>query len=195
MIKAAEQASNAILEIYHSDFEVEIKADNSPVTIADKTSSKILCEALGETGILIISEEEVQADYEVRKDQPIWLVDPLDGTKEFIKGNDEYSALVWENRSFFNGKILNASVEFNQLNPNDILERIRFNIPNQLPWDSYYEYLNLFKDLFGKPQDCSMFSHSGSPLDKWIVCDVEIAIGIDQMWDDCLIFNIYKTKA
>ena len=117
------------------------------------------------------------------------------GNPKIIKGNDEYSALVWENRSFFNGKILNASVEFNQLNPNDILERIRFNIPNQLPWDSYYEYLNLFKDLFGKPQDCSMFSHSGSPLDKWIVCDVEIAIGIDQMWDDCLIFNIYKTKA
>ncbi|OIQ26945.1 MAG: hypothetical protein BM555_06340 [Crocinitomix sp. MedPE-SWsnd] len=88
------EASKAIMNIYKSDFDVEIKKDESPVTLADKTSNNILFKALKETGIEVISEEEVIPDYELRKHKTLWLLDPLDGTKEFINKSDEFCICI-----------------------------------------------------------------------------------------------------
>ena len=104
-IKAAKTAANAIMEIYAKDFDVERKADFSPVTIADKASSKIILAELASTGIPVISEEEKIPSYKERKNyEYVWIVDPLDGTKEFIRKNDEFCiciALVHKEKSIF----------------------------------------------------------------------------------------------
>ena len=75
------------MQIYRSgNFKTEIKADNSPVTLADKNSSDIIIKELIKTNIPILSEEVVSPDYKKRKNwKQLWIVDPLDGTKEFIK--------------------------------------------------------------------------------------------------------------
>ena len=101
-IKAALHAGKEILDVYyHSDFDIEFKADNSPLTIADKRAHEVITEHLKTTNIPILSEEGESIDYEIRKTWKIfWLVDPLDGTKEFIRRNDEFTvnvALVEEN--------------------------------------------------------------------------------------------------
>lgn len=104
-VTAAKEASKAILEIYHSGFEVEVKADRSPVTIADKKSSQIICDHLDGTGIHIMSEEVEAATFEERQKQDlIWIIDPLDGTKEFIAKNGEFCiciALVKKGKPIF----------------------------------------------------------------------------------------------
>ena len=104
-IKAALEAGNVISEIYHdpaSDFEVEKKADNSPLTIADRKSNEVIINHLKQTPYPIISEECKNMDYAIRKEwKTVWVVDPLDGTKEFIKRNGEFTvniALVYEGR-------------------------------------------------------------------------------------------------
>ena len=104
ILNAVYEASEAIMKVYAEGFEVMIKSDNSPVTIADQQSNRILCLALEKTGVLIVSEEESQPSFEERKDQPIWLVDPLDGTKEFINNRDEFCiciALIQDNLPTF----------------------------------------------------------------------------------------------
>ncbi len=94
-IDAALRAGGAILEIYKRDFEIEFKADESPLTEADKAAHYIIVDALEDTGLPILSEESKAIDYEERKDwQKYWLVDPLDGTKEFIKKNGEFTVNI-----------------------------------------------------------------------------------------------------
>lgn len=99
VIKIAKSAGDAILDIYHKEenFNVEQKADDSPLTIADRTANKIICdglEALSEQHP-IISEENKEIPYEERKHfRTAWLVDPLDGTKEFIKRNGEFTVNI-----------------------------------------------------------------------------------------------------
>jgi 3'(2'), 5'-bisphosphate nucleotidase len=94
-IQAAMKASTAVLEFYNSTYKIETKIDNSPVTEADKASSKIICEMLAPTGIYVISEEEYCLPYKVRKEfECIWSIDPIDGTKEFIKKNGEFTINV-----------------------------------------------------------------------------------------------------
>ena len=87
-------AGEAITGIYQStDFNIEIKSDNSPVTLADKKSSEIINEGLRNNfpGIPVIDEETRILDYELRKNWcRFFLVDPLDGTKEFIRKNGEF---------------------------------------------------------------------------------------------------------
>ncbi len=91
LIKAVEEASLAILDVYNTDFDVEIKEDNSPVTAADKAASAIIIKHLTPTGIPIISEEEEKMEYQDRRSlKEIWLVDPIDGTKEFIKKTGQF---------------------------------------------------------------------------------------------------------
>jgi len=90
------EASKAILEIYADvdRFQTEIKSDHSPLTAADKRSNQIIVERLSEyyPNIPVISEESKQASYEVRSGyENYFLVDPLDGTKEFIKRNGEFT--------------------------------------------------------------------------------------------------------
>lgn len=97
LLAATRKAGEAILEVYARDFEVEYKGDDSPLTEADKAGNAVLMEFLRGSypEIPIISEENKAEDYEVRKEwQRFWLVDPLDGTKEFIKKNGEFTVNV-----------------------------------------------------------------------------------------------------
>jgi 3'(2'), 5'-bisphosphate nucleotidase len=90
-MRAAVEAANEIMRIYERGFEAEFKTDGSPVTEADLASSKILYSALQETGIPIIGEEKINLPFEERNSwTENWCVDPLDGTKEFLKRNGEF---------------------------------------------------------------------------------------------------------
>ena len=94
-IDAALRAGGAIMEIYKRDFEIEFKADESPLTEADKAAHHIIVDALEELGLPILSEESKAIAYADRKDwEKYWLVDPLDGTKEFIKKNGEFTVNI-----------------------------------------------------------------------------------------------------
>ena len=94
-INAAIEAGNAILEIYKTDFDIETKADESPVTKADLIANDIINRLLKTTNIPIISEENKLLPFAKRKDWKIcWIVDPLDGTKEFINKNDEFTVNI-----------------------------------------------------------------------------------------------------
>ncbi len=100
IIKIARKAGAKILEIYHNkelSKVVDHKADDSPLTLADKASNKIIIEGLEalDTNYSILSEEEVHAPFEHRKKwSTFWLVDPLDGTKEFINRNGEFTVNI-----------------------------------------------------------------------------------------------------
>ena len=95
VLDAALRAGGAILEIYQRDFEIEFKADQSPLTEADKAAHQIIVDALEITGLPILSEESKAVPYETRKAwKKYWLVDPLDGTKEFIKKNGEFTVNI-----------------------------------------------------------------------------------------------------
>ena len=104
-IQLIRDCDQKILEIYKKDFTIEYKKDESPLTIADKISNKHICNFLQELNIeleqetnekfLIISEENKTIDYEIRKNYNYcWLVDPIDGTKEFIKKNGEFTVNI-----------------------------------------------------------------------------------------------------
>lgn len=97
-IKAALNAGEEILTIYNDpsmDFQVEKKADNSPLTIADKKAHEAIVAILKETQYPILSEEGSAIDYQIRKSwDALWVVDPLDGTKEFIKRNGEFTVNI-----------------------------------------------------------------------------------------------------
>eukprot|EP01025_Chloroclados_australasicus_P016052 TRINITY_DN1785_c0_g1_i1.p2 TRINITY_DN1785_c0_g1~~TRINITY_DN1785_c0_g1_i1.p2 ORF type:complete len:332 (-),score=51.56 TRINITY_DN1785_c0_g1_i1:250-1245(-) len=101
IIALAEQAGQRIKEIYQSkeaeNWDVEIKSDNSPLTKADMESNRIICKGLKylTPHIPVISEENKEIDYEVRqKYQYSWCVDPLDGTKEFLKRNGQFTVNI-----------------------------------------------------------------------------------------------------
>ena len=95
-ITAALEAGKAILEIYHSGaFDVEIKGDNSPLTKADTASHNVIMSFLTKTDIPVLSEEGKSIAYQERKDwSQLWIVDPIDGTKEFIKRNGEFTVNI-----------------------------------------------------------------------------------------------------
>lgn len=94
-IQASIEAGEAIMEVYSSPIEVEYKKDDSPLTVADSKSNDVINKYLITTDIPIISEENKQLDYEVRKQwETCWIVDPLDGTKEFIKRNGEFTVNI-----------------------------------------------------------------------------------------------------
>ena len=91
-IRIAVEAGEAALEIYEQDFEVVEKDDHSPLTLADRRSHEIIAEGLKASGIPVLSEEGREIPYERRKQwQTLWIVDPLDGTKEFVKKNGEFT--------------------------------------------------------------------------------------------------------
>ncbi|MBD3263715.1 MAG: 3'(2'),5'-bisphosphate nucleotidase CysQ [Candidatus Omnitrophica bacterium] len=95
LLSQIDKASSAILDIYKSsDLGISTKKDNSPLTLADKVSNQILTDKLKEIypAIPILSEEGGGYPYELRKTwKYFWLLDPLDGTKEFISGNGEFT--------------------------------------------------------------------------------------------------------
>ena len=103
----AKDAGNAILSIYNTEFDIKTKSDNSPLTQADLTSHKIIEKGLKKLSpeIPIISEEQGLTEFNIRKKwKRYWLIDPLDGTKEFVKKNGEFTvniALIEENKPIF----------------------------------------------------------------------------------------------
>ncbi|NOR86806.1 MAG: 3'(2'),5'-bisphosphate nucleotidase CysQ [Bacteroidales bacterium] len=96
LINTISKAGKAILDIYESgDFGVETKADHSPLTLADQAANQVILETLEKMEYPILSEEGVNIAYKERKIwTKFWLVDPLDGTKEFIKKNGEFTINV-----------------------------------------------------------------------------------------------------
>lgn len=108
LLDIARLAGDEILQIYHhaDDFDVERKADNSPLTKADRASHQLIKSHLNKSfpGIPMLSEEGKEIGWQERRDwQQYWLVDPLDGTKEFIKKNGEFTvniALIREQHPF-----------------------------------------------------------------------------------------------
>lgn len=97
-IDAALEAGGEIMRIYDDpsqDFGIERKADNSPLTLADKAAHTCIVRHLELTGIPILSEEGAHLPYEERRAwHRLWIVDPLDGTKEFIKKNGEFTVNI-----------------------------------------------------------------------------------------------------
>ncbi|MES9968098.1 MAG: 3'(2'),5'-bisphosphate nucleotidase CysQ, partial [Sedimenticola sp.] len=97
LIDIARQAGDAILDIYNSDFSVQEKADNSPLTEADLAAHTLITARLAEMTpeIPLLSEESADIAYETRSGwNRYWLIDPLDGTKEFIKRNGEFTVNI-----------------------------------------------------------------------------------------------------
>ena len=94
-IQASLKAGDVIMRVYDTAFNVELKDDKSPLTEADKKANDVINSFLISTEIPIISEENKQTDYEVRKTwETCWIVDPVDGTKEFIKRNGEFTVNI-----------------------------------------------------------------------------------------------------
>ena len=107
VIEIARQAGAAIMEIYASDFDIQIKDDRSPLTEADIRANTIITEGLEKIApeVPVLSEEGRDIPFNERsKWESYWLVDPLDGTREFIKNNDEFTvniALLEYNQPIF----------------------------------------------------------------------------------------------
>lgn len=107
-IHLIKECNEIVLNIYNTDFEVDYKEDESPLTIADKLCNEHICsyleklnqqlmenEIIEKDDIIIISEENKNLDYEFRKNKKwCWLVDPIDGTKEFVKKNGEFTVNI-----------------------------------------------------------------------------------------------------
>jgi len=94
-IRAAVEAGEIILQFYDSNFETQIKDDLSPLTSADLAANAHINSVLSLTDIPVLSEEGLEIPYDQRKSWPhYWLVDPLDGTKEFIKHNGEFTVNI-----------------------------------------------------------------------------------------------------
>ena len=93
----AREAGKAILEVYDTDFEVERKDDQSPLTLADMRSHHIIVDSLRYRypDIPVLSEEGKEVPFKIRRNwDRFWLVDPLDGTKEFVKRNGEFTVNI-----------------------------------------------------------------------------------------------------
>jgi len=97
VVTIAKKAGNAIMQVYKQEFKVEYKQDSSPLTLADKKANDIIEAGLKKLSveIPILSEEGKEAPYEERRCwEYFWLVDPLDGTKEFVKKNGEFTVNI-----------------------------------------------------------------------------------------------------
>ena len=94
-LRAAVLAGRAIMDVYRTDFAVEHKSDDSPLTLADKQAHNLITKHLLPLGIPILSEEGKSIPFSERSTwTTLWIVDPLDGTKEFVKRNDEFTVNI-----------------------------------------------------------------------------------------------------
>ncbi len=92
---AAVEAAKAIMQVYKGNYQIDYKNDHSPVTVADKLSDEIIQHHLRSTEIPVISEESAMLPYEQRKEKnELWIVDPLDGTKEFIRHSTDFTVNI-----------------------------------------------------------------------------------------------------
>src|SRR6056297_3611999 len=93
VIQTAKKAGQTILSYYNSEIEVETKGDDSPITKADKESNRIILEELSRYDYGILSEEKEDNKKRLEKDR-VWIIDPLDGTKDFIHQTDEFAVMI-----------------------------------------------------------------------------------------------------
>lgn len=94
-IQAALEGGAEIMKIYQNEFDVEYKDDNSPLTLADQKCNDVINSYLIKSDYPIISEENKQNSFDERKEwETCWIVDPLDGTKEFVKRNGEFTVNI-----------------------------------------------------------------------------------------------------
>lgn len=99
-IEASLKAGKAIMKIYQTDFQSDTKEDDSPITEADLVSNKIIKEILGKSGHYILSEEDADDDERLEQ-KTLWIVDPLDGTSDFIDKTGEFTvmiSLIWDKK-------------------------------------------------------------------------------------------------
>ena len=97
LFNAAVRAGASIMHVYKNldDYDISLKDDKTPITVADRIAHKTIREYLGPTRIPILSEEGREMRYDERRNWELyWLVDPLDGTVEFIKGNNEFTVNI-----------------------------------------------------------------------------------------------------
>jgi len=94
-ILASIAGGKEILEVYKTDFSVEYKGDDSPLTLADQKANEAIVDILEPLNIPMISEENKNKTYDERKNwSQCWIIDPLDGTKEFVKKNGEFTVNI-----------------------------------------------------------------------------------------------------
>jgi len=122
ILNIVKKAGREVLKIYNKDFDVEYKDNKSPLTEADKVSHRIIVEGLKKYNLPILSEEGKNIPYEKRKNwKYFWMIDPLDGTKEFIKKNGEFTiniALICKNEPIF-GVVYAPSLNWLYFNDNN----------------------------------------------------------------------------
>ena len=97
LFNAAVRAGAAIMQVYENrdDYDITLKEDHTPITLADRLAHRTIREYLGSTRIPVLSEEGREMSYDERRNWELyWLVDPLDGTVEFIKGNNEFTVNI-----------------------------------------------------------------------------------------------------
>ena len=92
-LKAAAKAGEEIMKVYASDFFSKTKEDYSPITMADLKSNKVIKEILSKTGLEILSEEDYDAKKRLEENR-VWIVDPLDGTTDFVKRTGEFTIMI-----------------------------------------------------------------------------------------------------
>jgi len=149
-LQTAFNAGKVIMEVYKEHFDVEFKPDDSPITIADQRAHAVIAEGLSKTGIPLLSEEGEQASYEIRKDWKLyWLVDPLDGTKEFVKKNGDFTvniALIQKQQPVF-GAVYAPVPGFMYWGSESGSFRLNTKLSDNLEFDNYQMITNLSEKL------------------------------------------------
>lgn len=160
----AKEAGNAIMEIYEGDFSTSFKNDDSPLTLADIRSDQIIRDRLGQAfpGILIWSEESADDWAAGTAVRTFFLVDPLDGTKEFIKRNGEFTvniALVHDGRPV-------AGVVHLPVDGVSYLGGCELGARRES--DGTIASINVRKEIVGPLRIISSRSHGSTELDSWL---------------------------
>ncbi len=149
-LQTALKAGKAIMEVYAEPFDFELKSDNSPLTIADKKAHSIIVEGLAGTGLPLLSEEGSQINYDMRKNWiGFWLVDPLDGTKEFIRKNGDFTvniALISDQQAEF-GVVYAPVPGFMYWGSANGSFRLDMSRLNETDIENYRQFLNLAEKL------------------------------------------------
>lgn len=159
-IIASIKGGDKILEVYDTDFSVEYKGDDSPLTLADQKANQAIVEILEPLDIPMISEENKNKTYEERKNwKQCWIIDPLDGTKEFVKKNGEFTvniALIDNQKPIFGVIYVPVSKEL-------FVGLVEENVAYKLIWNhekSFEENFKSAKQL--KPVDADKIRVVGS---------------------------------
>ena len=202
VIAIAKQAGETIMQIYQKDFSVEYKEDQSPLTEADLASHHLICGELSKLypDIPILSEESTESFTLVDQNACYWCVDPLDGTKEFIKKNDEFTvniALIQNQKPILGvigvpaKNLIYAAVKgegtFKKKDQNELQKiRVKSHDPNQLTFAVSRSHLDDHTKAMVEENNAEMLQ-AGSALKLAFVAeglvDVYPRFGPTMLWD------------